>query len=84
LPFASYSRERNNLRRSEVSDHPLDEKRVSYLIELLRQRTSKEIATGVMALAGSFTPEMWRALELLRLQRGPKPKRQTVLADDEI
>ena len=37
-----------------------------------------------MALAGSFTPEMWRALELLRLQRGPKPKRQTVLADDEI
>jgi hypothetical protein len=67
-----------------VSDHALEAKRVVYLVKLLRRRTPEEITIGVMALGGSFTPEMWRALELLRSQRGPKLKRETVLADDEI
>jgi hypothetical protein len=53
-----------------VSNHPANGKRVVYLVELLRRRTPEEITAGVMALAGSFTPEMWRALELLRLERG--------------
>jgi hypothetical protein len=48
---------------------PLDDRRVCLLLELLRQRTPEEITRGVMALAGSFTPEMWRALELLRMER---------------
>jgi hypothetical protein len=46
------------------------------LVELLRRRAPEEITTGVMALAGSFSPEMWRALELLRLERSPNPKSQ--------
>jgi hypothetical protein len=80
-----------------VADHPLDGERVAYLVRLLRRRTPEEITTGVMALAGSFTPEMWRALQLLRLQRSRNPKRQrrpddmpgigstpTVLVDDDV
>jgi hypothetical protein len=62
--------------RSEVADHPLDVNRVEYLVKLLRRRTSEEITTGVMALAGSFTPEMWCALQLLRLQRSRTHKGQ--------
>jgi hypothetical protein len=57
-----------------VSNHPLDGKRIVYLVKLLRQRTPEEITTGVMALAGSFTPEMWRALEVLRIERSANPK----------
>jgi hypothetical protein len=52
-----------------VSDHPLDETRVAYLFNLLRKRTPGEITTSVLALAGSLSPEMWRAMELLRLER---------------
>ena len=54
-----------------MADHPLDGKRVAYLLELSRRRTPEEITNGVMALAGSFSAEMWRALELLRLERSP-------------
>jgi len=56
----------------------MDERRVAHLLELLRQRTQEEITLGVLALAPSFTPEMWRALELLRTERSSpssaKPK----------
>jgi hypothetical protein len=52
----------------------MDDKRVAHLLELLRQRTREEITLGVMALGGSFTPEMWRALELLRMERSAKSK----------
>lgn len=81
-----------------MSDHSLNGKRIAYLVKLLRQRTPEEITTGVMALAGSFTPEMWRALELLHLERSANPKGRrrsentrgiraampTVSADDEV
>ena len=81
-----------------MADHPLDAKRVAYLVKLLRRRTPEEITTGVMALAGSFTREMWCALELLRLQRsrthkgqrhsenmpGTRAKVQVVSVDDEV
>ena len=50
----------------------MDGQRVQQLLELLRQRTSDELTLGVMALAPSFTPEMWRALELFRLERTSK------------
>jgi hypothetical protein len=56
----------------------MDHRRVAHLLELLRQRTPEEITLGVMALAPSFTPEMWRALELLREEQSSpssaKPK----------
>jgi hypothetical protein len=65
-----------------VADRPLDGKRVAYLVKLLRRRTPEEITTGVMALAGSFTPEMWCALEFLRLQRRQNPRRSRPRAAD--
>jgi hypothetical protein len=81
-----------------VSDHPLDETRVAHLVNLLRKRTPGEITTSVLGLAGSLSPEMWRALELLRLERrrthkgkrhsesmpGAGAKVQIVSADDEV
>jgi hypothetical protein len=80
-----------------VSDHPLDGKRVAHLLELLRRRTPEEITTGVMALAGFFSPEMWRALQLLRLRPSRNLKKQrrpddmpgigstpTVLVNDDV
>jgi hypothetical protein len=50
----------------------MDDRRVAQLLELLRQRTREEITLGVMALAPSFTPEMWRALELLREEQSSR------------
>ena len=47
----------------------MDDKRVAHLLEQLRERTPEEVTLGVMALAASFTPEMWRALGLLRMER---------------
>jgi hypothetical protein len=55
---------------------PLDGRRVAYLLELLRQRTDEEITVGVMALAGSLSREMWRALKLLRLERSAKSQKK--------
>jgi hypothetical protein len=50
----------------------MDDRRVAQLLELLRQRTREEITLGVMALGPSFTPEMWRALELLREEQSSR------------
>jgi len=47
----------------------LEQLRVFRLLDLLRQRTPEEITRATMALAPAFTPEMWRALELLRAER---------------
>jgi hypothetical protein len=47
----------------------MNDKRVAHLLEQLRERTPEEVTLGVMALAPSLTPEMWRALELLRMER---------------
>ena len=55
---------------------PLDGRRVADLLELLRQRTDEEITAGVMALAGSLSPEMWRALKLLRLERSTESQKK--------
>jgi hypothetical protein len=54
----------------------VDDKRVAELLELLRQRTPAEVMLGVMALAASLTPEMWCALELLRMEQSPKSKKK--------
>jgi hypothetical protein len=52
----------------------MDERRVGRLLELLRERTPQEVTLGVMALAPALTPEMWRALELLRAERSGASK----------
>ena len=54
---------------------PLDERRVNHLLELLRKRTPEEIGIA-MIFAPAFTPEMWRALELLRLERSTQLENQ--------
>ena len=49
----------------------MDEGRVAHLLQALRQRGSEDVTVSVLALAGSLTPEMWRALALFRKeQRG--------------
>jgi hypothetical protein len=43
---------------------------------MLRQRTPREIAISTIGLGGCFSPEMWRALELLAAERSPIDKRK--------
>lgn len=53
----------------------MNDQRVGRLLEQLRERTAEEIGSAVLLLAPSLTPEMWRALELLRLERSSKSRR---------
>jgi hypothetical protein len=55
--------------------HLMNDQRVARLLEQLRERTAEEIGSAVMLLAPSLTPEMWRALELLRIERSSKSRR---------
>ena len=59
-----------------MDDNPLNQERVADLLRSLRQRTLPEITVATFALGGCFTPEMWRALELLAVERSyvEKPK----------
>jgi hypothetical protein len=63
-----------------MPSQPIDGQRVSQLLDLLRQRIPEEITLGVMALAPSFTPEMWHALELLRQERSGTSKQKALQA----
>jgi hypothetical protein len=55
---------------------PLNPERVAELLKALRQRNEREIITGTLTFAGSFTPEMWRALELLAAERSALGERK--------
>jgi len=58
-----------------LNERPLDHVRIEKLLTALRERTPREIAIATMALAGCFTPEMRRALELLTTERSASDKR---------
>ena len=64
-----------------MSEPPLNHERVAELLRSLRQRTPREITVAVMGLGCCFTPEMWRALELLAAERstGMNGPRKAVL-----
>ena len=44
----------------------------SEFLEQLRRRTPEEIGSAVMLFGPALTPEFWRALELLRMERSAK------------
>jgi hypothetical protein len=50
----------------------MNNQRVCYLLERLRQRTPEEIGSAVMLCCPSLTPEFWQALDLLRAERRDK------------
>jgi hypothetical protein len=58
-----------------LSEPNLNQDRVEKLLNALRKRTPREITIATMALAGCFTPEMRRALELLAAERSRWDKR---------
>ena len=53
---------------------------LSSRLEALRQRKTDEVTLGVLALAPALTPEMWRALELLRAERSIKTRLRQLFA----
>ena len=59
-----------------MTEPPLDHKRVAELLKALRQRTPREITIAVMGLGGCFSPEMWRALELLAAEQSAVDERK--------
>jgi len=63
---------------------PLNYRRVWHLLELLRERTPEEISSAVMLFAPALTPEMWKALELLRLERSVEDREQAKSADASL
>lgn len=61
---------KRNVGAREVDEQSIDGERVEQLLHALRERTPREITIAVLAFSGRFTPEMWRALELLSAERG--------------
>ena len=61
---------------AKVTQPPLNHERVQKLLRVLRQRTPREIAIATIGLGCCFSPEMWRALELLAAERSVLEKRK--------
>lgn len=61
---------------AKVTQPPLDHGRIAELLKQLRQRSRREITIAVMGLGGCFSPEMWRALELLAAEQRAMDERK--------